>query len=819
MNLFLFLILICDGKRGYKAESIPNELGSNATIASVTHVTTQTTPLPIKQIHIQITGKHELTLPEDDLFLNAKINEPNTESENGLIWSWKALSSPDQKDQQENVQMNGIDTKKLHLSKLAAGDYVFEVEVNDDPPSLYGSGNFSLTVKPAPVINNPPKAVITPASHTITLPNMKVVLDGSSSSDPDDKPSQSDIVSFEWAIKDSSMDQLEELTNFVQAQNEKNVKILELQMSHVGNATFTLTVKDSVGHEDTATATVIVNPENDDPPTANAGENVSINLPRSEVMLCGTNSTDDKGIVKYQWLANPDNRYLTNEMSGVNEKCLKLGGIEHEGIYTYTLTVCDIKDQCDSASVQVVVHKATNIAPVAKLRTDSTYEDVDGNLHFFIPKNREDCTLYLNGCDSVDENNDKLQYKFTDIENNSIIRNNADTPCIGIIENIVSDVYTFQLMVTDSGDPPLSGKADLTISVDFAKPPQIEIVPPLEENKIRISSSQKYVQIDAGRSFSYDHSNLTFSWEASPDSSATYSILNDSNKSGKLEIVDMEPGSYIFNLTIKDGQEQSNSEVIYIDVEEDKNIANIFQIQIPAKYDGSSCGKISVLDKMSIKKELLLYLESSGVTSISIVEMYHEHTNQDIVILAQAYSSRTPVPLSNVLPVLFDSFKTSGFKSFCKSSIPLVKSFVCLADCSGHGTCNNGTNTCLCDRFWMPSPFIHQTNCAWSVVYFCLAIIGLFVLLVITGFSLKSMHQRKQRKMRKQKTRKFNRAKKDYARLIQSDSDEQIEMQVPARRKKRKKQKEEIKNHTTPEYTDESSNTLFDMTAPTEQAC
>ena len=168
---------------------------------------------------------------------------------------------------------------------------------------------------------------------------------------------------------------------------------------------------------------------------------------------------------------------------------------------------------------------------------------------------------------------------------------------------------------------------------------------------------------------------------------------------------------------------------------------------------------------------------------------------KDIVILAQAYSKDTPISLSVVLPILLDSFKTSGFKSFCKSSIPMVKSYVCLSDCDGHGTCNNGTNTCQCDPFWMPSPFIHKTNCAWvskyvvillsifhfqSVVYFCLTIIGLFVLLVITGFSLKSMHQRKQKKVKKLKNRKFNRMKKsnDYTRLIQSDSDEQVSNQI-----------------------------------------
>ena len=202
---------------------------------------------------------------------------------------------------------------------------------DDDPASVHGSANFELVVKNIPVINKPPHADISPATHTITLPNSKVVLDGSSSSDPDDKPGQSDIVSFEWAIKDSSIDQLQAVANALEAQNQKNVKILELEMIHVGNATFSLTVTDTAGHQDIATATVVVNPENDDPPTANAGENVSINLPRSEVTLCGTNSTDDKGIDSYEWKASPENKFVVNDMAGVREKCLKLGGIENEG--------------------------------------------------------------------------------------------------------------------------------------------------------------------------------------------------------------------------------------------------------------------------------------------------------------------------------------------------------------------------------------------------------------------------------------------------------------------------------------------------------
>ena len=142
MNLFLFLIIICDGKRNYR-DTPDGGQPSNADLsilannqpadsekpaASTTNATLEATSLPIRNIQVQITGKHEITLPEDDLYLAAKITEQNfnqTEYGNSLIWGWKALSRPEQ----DEAQMNGIDTKKLHLSKLAAGKYVFEVEV------------------------------------------------------------------------------------------------------------------------------------------------------------------------------------------------------------------------------------------------------------------------------------------------------------------------------------------------------------------------------------------------------------------------------------------------------------------------------------------------------------------------------------------------------------------------------------------------------------------------------------------------------------------------------------------------------------------
>lgn len=53
--------------------------------------------------------------------------------------------------------------------------------------------------------------------------------------------------------------------------------------------------------------------EIDYPPKANAGSNVIISLPQNTVTLYGNASTDDKGIVSYEWVKKSDK--LTADMT------------------------------------------------------------------------------------------------------------------------------------------------------------------------------------------------------------------------------------------------------------------------------------------------------------------------------------------------------------------------------------------------------------------------------------------------------------------------------------------------------------------------
>ena len=93
----------------------------------------------------------------------------------------------------------------------------------------------------------------------------------------------------------------------------------------------------------------------------------------------------------------------------------------------------------------------------------------------------------------------------------------------------------------------------------------------------------------------------------------------------------------IKSTSILDGQSQSSSKLIHIAVYEDKHIDSIFQIQIPVNIGADdNCQQITDLDKSSIIDELVLNLKSIEVEkpiSVSIENVYHEHTHQVLYII------------------------------------------------------------------------------------------------------------------------------------------------------------------------------------------
>jgi len=155
---------------------------------------------------------------------------------------------------------------------------------------------------------------------------LEVTFTGSNSTD------DQGIASYEWQIDGATVSTQ---ANFVYT------------FEQAGNYDVTLIVTDAQGLSDTATVTITVaSADGNEPPKAViVTSEVSGNTPL-EVAFTGSNSTDDAGIVSYEWILNgnvisenPDFTYTFNE----------------EGSYEVSLTVTDAQGLTDKKTVIIKV--------------------------------------------------------------------------------------------------------------------------------------------------------------------------------------------------------------------------------------------------------------------------------------------------------------------------------------------------------------------------------------------------------------------------------------------------------------------------------
>jgi len=222
------------------------------------------------------------------------------------------------------------------VTDLSAGTYTFRLTVTDDKGAT-ATDDVSVTVTSS-TPNQPPTAN---AGADVTTTSTSVTLSGSGS-DPDGS-----IVSYAWSKVSGS-------GGMITSPNSASTTVTGLS---AGTYTFRLTVTDDQGATASDDVTITVSsppPPPNQPPTANAGPDQTINLPAMSVTLSGSGSDPDGSIVSYSWTKVSG---IGGNITSPNTASTTVTGLII-GTYVFRLTVTDNNGATNTDDVTISVRAA-----------------------------------------------------------------------------------------------------------------------------------------------------------------------------------------------------------------------------------------------------------------------------------------------------------------------------------------------------------------------------------------------------------------------------------------------------------------------------
>ena len=394
-----------------------------------------------------------------------------------------------------------------------SGFYAFLLTVYDD------RGGISTDVTNVTVTNRSPSADagldVSVAKRTL------VVLDGSSSSDPD-----SDQISYSWIQSGG-------IAVTLYGSDTSNPIFLPLT---AGLRTFQLTVADGDGGIDSDSVEVNVTNIN---PVADAGPDINVKK-NTLVTLNGASSGDPDGdALSFLWTQTSGPAV---SIAGANSAVATITPTS-PGIYTFNLTVDDGSGGTDADSVQVTV---TDTAPMANAGPDVTV--------------RKRIIVILDGSGSYDLNGDSLVYLWTQMSGPSVTLNGANTPNPTFTPTR-SDLYQFRLNVTD---------VDGVVSSDSVMVNVTNSNPRAYAGIDATAQKKTIVTLDGQGSSDPDADPLTFAWTqlAGPN------VIVVAPDESVATFTPLVSGTYSFELSVGDGDGGISVDTVQITAINSEPVAN-----------------------------------------------------------------------------------------------------------------------------------------------------------------------------------------------------------------------------------------------------
>uniref|UniRef100_A0A2K5NZE6 KIAA0319 n=1 Tax=Cercocebus atys TaxID=9531 RepID=A0A2K5NZE6_CERAT len=597
-------------------------------------------------------------------------------SETTYSYEWSLISHPI--DYQGEIKQGHLQT--LNLSQLSVGLYVFKVAVSSE--NAFGEGFVNVTVKPARRANLPPVAVVSPQLQELTLPLTSALIDGSQSTD------DTEIVSYHW----------EEINGpFIEEKTSVDSPVLRLSNLDPGNYSFRLTVTDSDGATNSTTAALIVNNAMDYPPVANAGPNHTITLPQNSITLNGNQSSDDHQIVLYEWSLGPGSEGKHVAMQGVQTPYLHLSAMQ-EGDYTFQLKVTDSSRQQSTAVVTVIVQPENNRPPVAVAGPDK-------ELIFPV----ESATL--DGSSSSDDHG-IVFYHWEHIRGPSAVEMENIDKAIATVTGLQVGTYRFRLTVKDQQG--LSSTSTLTVAVkkENNSPPRARA-----GGRHVLVLPNNSVTLDGSRSTD-DQGIVSYLWIRDGQSPAAGDVIDGSDHSAALQLMNLVEGVYTFHLRVTDSQGASDTDTATVEVQPDPRRSGLVELTLQV-----GVGQLTEQRKDTLVRQLAVLL--NVLDSDIKVQKIRAHSDLSTVIVFYVQSG-PPFKVLKAAEVARNlhtrlSKEKADFLLFKVLRVDTAGRFA-LLKCSGHGHC---------DPHETPQRYIWDGESNWWSIFY-VTVLG-FTLTVLTG--------------------------------------------------------------------------------------
>ncbi|NML19343.1 T9SS type A sorting domain-containing protein [Pseudoflavitalea sp. G-6-1-2] len=489
---------------------------------SSTDVMTITVKVPMNLPPVANAGPdRNITLPLNTTTLDGSASSDPEGQALSYEWSW--VSGPAVYDiGDKTAVITGINA-------LVQGTYQFKLKVTDKG-GLSSEALVNVIVNPVLPPDNKPPVANAGADFTVQLPN-NGTLDGKSSSDIDGS-----IAKYEWTLVKGAG------TYTIANKNAASTQISALV---AGTYEFKLTVTDNGGLTSSDNVVVTVKPIPNKPPVANAGTDITLQLPANTAKLDGSLSTDPESKpLTYEWsyVNGPTPYSIANKNAAVtNVSALT------DGTYQFKLTVTDEGGLSASDIVQITVKPLPpNKLPIANAGADFTV---------FLPNP----VIKLDGRASNDPDGSIVSYKWTRIKGPGTVTISGDATAQATVANAIAGVHEFELVVKDNR----GGIDKDTVAITVKEKPNV--APKANAGKdITIYVPTSSVKLDGSESTDSDGRITLSQWRqiGGPEEEAT--IVEPSGL--RTEVNRLGVGIYLFELMVVDDKGGIGKDTVQVEV-------------------------------------------------------------------------------------------------------------------------------------------------------------------------------------------------------------------------------------------------------------